>query len=428
MSDKYNEVYLLARNGFSGDSNMWEQIYEYVRQHPNELFVVVAPRKWSLAHQLVFHGAIATFEKILHLYNEQTPIDIFTLGKDVPQPKTILDIAADRKGYYPKQFEYIAHLCDQDRFIRACRAFNWAVIDEMLKKCPQLLNEKPPYCSNYFVHHLVLHNDAGKFTQYNREQNRLRLDLKNADNKTPLELARQINASNIVAVITAPTARPEVLPRTTSILARADERLERDESDDERFERDEGDDERPSTPAAIPLNSTINTRPLKTADSLSTGSVPPTTTASQSAGATASRSTASVSPATTASQPSGVNASRSTAGVSQPIGTATFRPPTTVPPATAIVRNPIDTSGSLSSACIPIEAVITRATCLLTGKIFEDPVIATDGITYERSAIMKHHRENRYSPATGEILDDIFNENTYIKHLIETLREENAIP
>lgn len=397
MSDKYNEIYHTARSGFNGDASIWDRLYQYVCENPNELFAVSAPRKWSLAHQLIFHGATSTFERILHLYSERNnPIDIFSLSKDVPQPKTILDIATERKTYYPNQYESIVHLFNQDKFIKACKAYNWAMIDEMLEKYPQLLNEKPPYYCNYFVHYLVLHRDAQKFAQYNRGQNRLKLDLKNSDNKTPLELAREINASNIVALITGSTTTPpapQAPQRKASQLVKSNDELERDEDEDDRLDRDEDDDEKPPPPPA-------------------TVTKPPTaTTASYPAAGVVSKNANSQPPASTASRPTA--SSHSSAAI------------TTVAPT---FKHPSDVLGSLSSASIPIDAVITRATCLLTGKIFEDPVIATDGLTYERRAIMKYHRENRYSPATGEVLDDIYIDNTHMKHLVDTLREEKAIP
>jgi hypothetical protein len=61
----------------------------------------------------------------------------------------------------------------------------------MLNRCPSLLNEKPPYYSNYFIHYLVLNGDPSKFARYNLPANKFNLELRNTDGKTALELAQE---------------------------------------------------------------------------------------------------------------------------------------------------------------------------------------------------------------------------------------------
>jgi hypothetical protein len=191
----YDQVYQMVKNGYTGDPSIWDQAYKYILLHPNELFHITPNRKWSIGHQIIYHGSLKLFKSLLSLYNESNPINIHSPTKD---NQTILDIANQRKGYYKEQQTYIEHLFDQDKFIEGCRTYNWPVIDEMLNKCSSLLNEKPPYSSNYFIHYLVLYGDVRKFAQYNAPDNQFQLDLKNADGKTALDLARDTKNKDFV--------------------------------------------------------------------------------------------------------------------------------------------------------------------------------------------------------------------------------------
>jgi hypothetical protein len=326
----YDKIYSMVRNGYTGDSTIWDQTYEYIRLHPNELFLIGPNRKWSIAHQIIFHGALKLFQKLLLLYNEKNPVNIFSPTNDTPKPKTILDIAIERKGYYREQYEYIERLFAQDTFIQACKANNWSVIDGMLEKDPRLLNEKPPYYSNYFIHYLVLYGDVRTFSQYNFSDNKLQLDLQNEDKKTALDLACDLKNQELIDEIKSLLPKTRARPPPPPIPQCND----RDEREDDR---------------QPPISSTP------------------------------------VSPQKKASH--------------------TVQTPAVLSP-----------------------EIISRITCPLTKQIFVDPVIANDGQTYERRAIAEHIRDNRYSPLTGEIIDDTFFDNTQMKNFIHTLRQQKTIP
>ena len=311
----YDQVYQMVKDGYKGDSSIWDQAYAYIHLHPNELFHITSNRRWSIGHQIIYHGNLKLFKSLLTLYNETNPINIYSTTKDNPTPKTILDIARERQGYYKEQYTYIEHLFDQDKFIQACKIYNWPMIDQMLDKDRTLLNEKPPYDSNYFLHYLVLYGDIRKFDQYNLPDNKFQLDLKNTDGKTALDLARETKNEGFI----------DEIQRLLPVCSR--------EADTNRDDRRSPD----------PLSSSSNIQ-------------------------------------------------------------YTVPTPSTVTPQT--LRN---------------------LTCILTKRIFIDPVLASDGKTYERKAIIEWRRTNRYSPQTGEILDDTFTENTEIKNLIRHLRQQKLL-
>jgi hypothetical protein len=315
----YDQIYGMVRNGYTGDSTIWDKTYEYIRLHPNELFLVAPPRRWSIGHQILYHGGLKLFKRLLSLYNEKTPINIFSETKDTP-PLTILDIANERKSYYKEQYEYIERLFAQDKFIQACKANNWPAIDEMLNKDRQLLNEKPPYYSNYFIHYLVRFGDVRSFDQYNFPDHPLKLDLQNDDGKTALDLARELKNHALINHI----QRLLPLPRSTLSTISND----RDERDEDR-----------RTPSPSNQGPYVVPVPLKLTPEIS-----------------------------------------------------------------------------------------KKITCTLTKKTFVDPVIASDGQTYERKAIIEYFRDNRYSPLTGESMDDTYIDNLEMKNLIRELRQKKLIP
>jgi len=317
----YEQIYGMVRNGYTGDSTIWDQTFEYVRLHPNELFQIAPTRKWSIGHQIIYHGGLKLFKNLLTLYNEGNQINIFSPTKD-PKPLTILDIAYERKGYYKEQYEYIEHLFCQDKFIQACKAYNWPVIDEMLNKDRKLLNEKPPYYSNYFIHYLVLYDDVRKFAQYNLPDNPFQLDLKNADGKTALDLAREKKNQSFIDELQQSLSECRKPPTVSPPVDREDDR-----EDD-----------------SIPVPS------------------PSTTQYKVRAPAKLSRET------------------------------------------------------------------LQNITCQLTKKVFVDPVVASDGQTYERTAIIDYFENNRYSPVTGEVMSDTFIDNIQMKNLIRDLRQQKLIP
>ena len=68
-----------------------------------------------------------------------------------------------------------------------------------------------------------------------------------------------------------------------------------------------------------------------------------------------------------------------------------------------------------------VEDVPDELKCPITKKLMEDPVVASDGGTYERAAVEEYLREKRNSPLTDEPFeDDLLRTNKQIKKKIET--------
>jgi hypothetical protein len=69
------------------------------------------------------------------------------------------------------------------------------------------------------------------------------------------------------------------------------------------------------------------------------------------------------------------------------------------------------------------EQTMRNFKCYITRQIFVDPVIASDGQTYEREAILDWVNTHRCSPTTGAPMDATFRDNNEMKRLIQSMKK-----
>ena len=69
-----------------------------------------------------------------------------------------------------------------------------------------------------------------------------------------------------------------------------------------------------------------------------------------------------------------------------------------------------------------IENIIT---CPITHEIFKNPVLAEDGITYEKHAILEWLKNNNTSPITQAVISKNINNNIGIKQLVDIFLLKN---
>ena len=63
--------------------------------------------------------------------------------------------------------------------------------------------------------------------------------------------------------------------------------------------------------------------------------------------------------------------------------------------------------------------------CPITHQIFLDPVLASDGFTYEKKAIKKVIENNKISPMTKQIISSTTFPNLFVKHYVNSYLEKN---
>jgi hypothetical protein len=87
---------------------------------------------------------------------------------------------------------------------------------------------------------------------------------------------------------------------------------------------------------------------------------------------------------------------------------------------TTVYQNPESTPITPITPASKAQA-LKNLKCSLTREIFVDPVIASDGQTYERKAITEWLNSHHCSPTTGAPLDAKFIDNTELKKMIQSM-------
>ncbi|CAF1641695.1 unnamed protein product, partial [Didymodactylos carnosus] len=179
----------------------WERVYRYLFVYPNELFQVLDGRRWSIAHQIVYHGNVKLLKQILSLFTDN--IDIRTESLD---HKTLLDVATERKQECAEMYDYVKKLFQQDEFINAAKASNWSKVQAMLAKNSDLANLKPPYSPYFLIHYIVMNGDKKVLTDL---QNRCSFNMNvRGNNETPLALAKRLKKTELSEILEPITDQP----------------------------------------------------------------------------------------------------------------------------------------------------------------------------------------------------------------------------
>lgn len=345
------------------------KVYRYLFLHPDDFFTIPKGRAWSIAHQIAFHGDLALFKRVLALYYDDQ-INIRTPAGD-KERKTLLDIATDRREKNNDMYEYMKRLFLCDELIHAARRNNWKRVEELLKQDSSLTNEKPPYSTFFVLHYLVQNGDK---TMLENFLPRFPFDINviSADRETPFDLAQRLNRNDLCAVLQ---------PATSSESDQTAEPVIKSTASTPRL----------SYPKLDQLpQPNLNTNSIVLTD---TGSF-------------------------------------------QLQKKSPFAIPTTIPipsdqtsTASATVSKPSESKGHSASEAPPTPAtpsskqqLLKNLTCPLSQEIFVDPVIASDGQTYERAEIIKWIARYECSPITGVHMDDKLIDNVEIRQIIRSMQ------
>jgi hypothetical protein len=83
-------------------------------------------------------------------------------------------------------------------------------------------------------------------------------------------------------------------------------------------------------------------------------------------------------------------------------------------------------SSSLKTSRLQGMKIRDEFLCPITYELLREPVVASDGHTYEKAAIEKWLRSNRTSPRSGQNMDDLLVRNTNMKKLIQDMIDEGG--
>jgi len=360
-----------------------EKVYRFLFLHPDDFFTVPQRRKWSIAHQVVYNGDISLLKRILALYSDNQ----ITIRKLSDDDKTLLDVAKEQRTVHPNMYNYIENLFLADDLIRAAEQNNWDLVNDILEKHPKLANEKPPYSTYFLLHYLVQNGDTNLLKNllqtFRFDTNVLSVDL-----ETPLDIAKRLKRSDICAIL-EPTTR------------------ERSDSDRIQYRS-------PNENSSASASSQL---PYPTID--------PFPNFEHYMNSLIITDNGDIGIAKSPFSPINKVHIFSPEQQQQQIHSTTEHVDKT---------NGIDNQNlNINSESTPVTPItptsksqlMKHLTCPLIKQIMVDPVIASDGQTYERDAITEYVRRFRCSPMTGVQMDATFKENTELKMLIKLMRKPN---
>ncbi|CAF0888008.1 unnamed protein product [Didymodactylos carnosus] len=394
MSDvSQGPLTLLTVTEWARDGHHWDRVYRYLFLHPNDFFRIIHGKRWPIAHQVVFHGKVQLLKQILSLFNNN--IDITTRSAD---GKTLLDVAKEKKQEFEEMYHFINHLFELDSFINAAKVANWRQIIEMLKTNPSLANEKPSYSPYFLIHYIVMNGDKQIYTDL-RTRCRFNMNVLGKDNETALDLARRLNKPDLIAVLEQITNQP--IP-SRQLMATNNE-----------FNR--------FTPRVL-----INQQPSKPSTGASGLSSMPAKPFIGFEGLLVDidmDGDFTVGEDATKLQNSASSSTKNCSLPSQPYPVTN----------TTNDKNSLAHKDSVENKRLPDlkrqqsvkdnEQIMTNLICPLTERVFDDPVTAGDGQTYERAAIIEWLNLYHCSPSTGEAMDSNLINNDQIKNVIKSLKK-----
>jgi len=347
------------------------KVYRFLFLHPDDFFTIPKEKKWSIAHQVVYNGDVSLLGRILALFYDDQ-IQIRTLSGD---QKTLLDVAKDRQKYHPEMYNYVEQLFLRDDLIQAAKTNNWRLVSEILQNNPRLANEKPPYSTFFLLHYIVQNGDTrileDLFHRFQFDTNVFSVDL-----ETPLDLARRLKRHDMCSIF-EPTTKERLSSDLIKYRAAA------------------------SSTNAKPVSSEL---PYPAIDPFPTVDFHHTSIIITQAGDYQLEKKSLFS-----TIPTGLSKSEHI-NKTEVIDNQFLAPNSEPLPTTPVTP----TSQS---------QLLRNLTCPLTQEIFVDPVIASDGQTYERAAIMKWIEKYECSPMTGLRMDPTFTDNIEIKQIIQSMRK-----
>jgi ankyrin repeat protein len=411
-------ISLETATNWARSNREWEKVYRYLFLHPKDFFVISPGRRWPIAHQVVFHGDVDLFKRILALFSDDQ-IDIRSKSGD---GKTLLNVAIEKRGSHPAMFTYVNHLFIQDELIERAKQSDWRSVSEILEKNKGLENEKPPY-SPYFLLHYVVQNGNAEVLKDLLDHFQFLTNVLNNKNETPLDMAIRLNKYDMCSILRPKTVvRPSLTQNQPPSppeehLYRSNERTTyhppiKPPNDPTQYQPPTSMPNPTTKPIGPKTKSpyigfegvvvdisedgdfTVGSSPLINSARNPPPPPPPQQQKSQSSSGsqhvpTKKKTIVSEYPLTNQDPPA---------------------PPPPPPPPTSSSSN---------------EQLMRNLTCTLTQQIFVDPVIATDGQTYERAAILDWVNIYHCSPTTGAPMDATFRDNTEIKEIIQSIRKRS---
>lgn len=422
-------ISLESATNWARSNREWEKVYRYIFLHPKDFFVIIQDRRWPIAHQVVYHGDIDLLKRMLAVFSDDQ-IDIRTKSKD---GKTLLDVATERHSSHPAMHTYVELLFSQDELIGEAKQANWRAVQDLLDKNKDLANQKPPY-SPYFLLHYVVENGDAQILDDLLGQFQFLTNVLNNKNETPLAMAVRLQKYDMCRILQPKTiARPSYVRNESQTTPTEPSYRSQERSTTHSTVKSLDEPSTYQAPTSMP-NPT--TKPISTKSKLPPIGFGGIVVDISESGDFTVESSALINSVRNPPIPP-----RPTPPSKQQPQASTLPPKLQPQPSTGFPH--VHRTKTIITECPltnldptppsprapppkPLSAMSAQLkknlTCTLTQEIFVDPVIATDGQTYERAAILDWVNVYHCSPTTGAQMDATFRDNTEIKNIIQSIR------
>jgi hypothetical protein len=395
MSQRSEPVTLETALGWARSGHEFDKVYRFIFLHPEDLFTIPKERSWPIAHQLVYHGNTKLLQQILALLSDDQ-INIRTLSKD---KKTLLDVAKEGRTNHREMYDYLEHLFLQDDLIQAAEKSNWRLVIEILGKHPELANEKPPYSTYFLLHYVVKTGDKNILEDLLRRF-QFQTNVLSADNEMPICLAKRLKKDDMCSLLEPAVTRD----RSNSDLIRYRSLPPPSNNKDT---TDKKSTSLGFTDASGGSSTASSSLPYPKTDPFPHLGFYNITIKIGDNGDFFFPTTDPSNPSQTETPPEQEHVSQTGTTVGSNLY-PTLEPSTTTP----------------VTPTTPLH-LLKNITCSLTREIFVDPVIASDGQTYERAAIAEWVSLYHCSPTTGAPMHATLKDNTEMKTIIESMRTQS---
>ncbi|CAF0885982.1 unnamed protein product [Rotaria sp. Silwood1] len=399
----FMQAYEYAKNNYN-----WHKVSAAISNNPEWLTRIPEGRRWTILHQVVFFGNVSHLNEVLsyQLSNEDFRLLCKTLDD-----KTVREVASERAHIHPQMLRHIERLVAIDQVLYNARDGKWELVKQFLRQQPDIVNEKPPYRKLYLVHYLASIGNLDMFKELSNICH-FKLNL-TVDDKTINEMARDNN-------------HIEFAEHIENLQANINETTENDD-DDQNAAAATGNDSYSSQTTTAPSFSqgfyddpgimifSLNPNTMGTMFLSQDGSLPYPShhhhhhpySSNHSHYAThypaQDQVLTNISAITIDSNQSSMdeeteyeNKKKSESHV---ISTMTEEDQA------EYEKTVMENIKKFSS-----ENLLNAITCCITKTILRDPVVAADGFTYEREAILNWFKGSNRSPMTNQVL-----ENTELK-------------
>lgn len=180
-----NILYELYQN--AREDRKFDSIEQDVKKNLSWLTTIPPDRKWTILHQIVFHGKVEQLNRLLALQIDNAEFDLRT---KTSENETVLEIAQKNQDTNETMYKHIRQLLEMDELLKNAAKSNWRTCRQVLSRTPDIVNEKPPYSKFYFVHYLVRAGDRQVFDQFYRDYT-LDLTLHTHAGKSVVDVARE---------------------------------------------------------------------------------------------------------------------------------------------------------------------------------------------------------------------------------------------